>query len=48
MATSPRRHGFIDITNQKIVAVVPMITHLKQAGSTRTEIFFVDEPVPPG
>ena len=41
MANPPRRHEFIDINNQKIVAVVPMITHLKQAGPARTEIFFV-------
>jgi hypothetical protein len=41
MASSPRRHEFVDVSNQKIVAVVPMITHLKQAGPARTEIVFV-------
>lgn len=41
MAASPRRYEFVDTNNQKIVAVVQMITHLKQAGPARTEIFFV-------
>ncbi|HEX2018776.1 MAG TPA: hypothetical protein VGO17_07535 [Aurantimonas sp.] len=41
MATLPRRHELVDISNRKIVAVIPMITHLKQAGPARTEIVFV-------
>ncbi|HEX2019254.1 MAG TPA: hypothetical protein VGO17_09990 [Aurantimonas sp.] len=41
MAASPRRYDFVDTNNQKIVAIVPMITHLKEAGPARTEIFFV-------
>lgn len=41
MAASPRRYDFVDTNNQKIVAVVQMITHLKHAGPARTEVFFV-------
>ncbi|MEH6719139.1 MAG: hypothetical protein V7704_09685 [Aurantimonas endophytica] len=41
MASLPRRHEFVDTSNQKIVAVVQMITHMKQAGPARTEVFFV-------
>ncbi|NDV87684.1 hypothetical protein GTW51_13335 [Aurantimonas aggregata] len=41
MAASPGRLHFLDTNNQKIVVVIQMITHLKQAGAERTEIFFV-------
>jgi UDP-N-acetyl-D-mannosaminuronic acid transferase (WecB/TagA/CpsF family) len=41
MAASPGRQHFVDTNNQKIVVVVQMITHLKQAGAERTEVFFV-------
>ena len=41
MAALPGRLQFVDPNNQKIVVVIQMITHLKQAGAERTEIFFV-------
>jgi UDP-N-acetyl-D-mannosaminuronic acid transferase (WecB/TagA/CpsF family) len=41
MAASPGRQHFVDTNNQKIIVVVQMITHLKQAGAERTEVFFV-------
>ncbi|NDV89505.1 hypothetical protein GTW51_22965 [Aurantimonas aggregata] len=37
----PGRLHFVDTNNQKIVVVIQMITHLKQAGAERTEIIFV-------